>query len=83
MYIYIYYILCTYILYIMYIYYILCIYILYIMYIYYVYIYIIYYLAALSTMSSSLSIFLFQISQEISKKYKNRPVNIMGEINTI
>lgn len=24
-----------------------------------------------------------QISQEISKKYKNRPVNIMGEINTI
>ena len=49
----------------------------------YIYIYIIYYLAALSTMSSSLSIFLFQISQEISKKYKNRPVNIMGEINTI
>jgi len=24
-----------------------------------------------------------QIAQEISKKYKNRPVNIMGEINTV
>ena len=41
------------------------------------------YLAAFSTMSSSLSTLLFQISQEISKKYKNRPVNIMGEINNI
>ena len=41
------------------------------------------YHAAFSTMSSSLSTLLFQISQEISKKYKNRPVNIMGEINTI
>lgn len=30
-----------------------------------------------------LSILLLQIAQEISKKYKNRPVNIMGEINTV
>lgn len=29
------------------------------------------------------SILLLQIAQEISKKYKNRPVNIMGEINTV
>ena len=41
------------------------------------------YLAAFSTTSLSLSIFHFQISQEISKKYKNRSVNIMSEINTI
>ena len=41
------------------------------------------YLAAFSTTSLSLSIFHSQISQEISKKYKNRSVNIMSEINTI
>lgn len=28
-------------------------------------------------------ILVLQIAQEISKKYKNRPVNIMGEINTV
>ena len=30
-----------------------------------------------------LTISVFQVEQEISQKYKNRPVNIMGEINTI
>jgi len=38
---------------------------------------------ALFALPSLLSILLLQIAQEISKKYKNRPVNIMGEINTV
>jgi len=37
----------------------------------------------LFALSSPSPFFLFQIAQEISKKYKNRPVNIMGEINTV